>query len=225
MRVHSGFVRLPTRGRKRAPARCRICTWRGPLLHVKGHLQRSRLTGFGLAPPVQKQSIMKNDQGPFHFSSEMLREHRRHKRSSWKHLRSTRLLVILSSPLIYACVIPFLMVDASVELYQLVCFPIYGIPIVRRKDYVVFDRGRLAYLNTIEKIGCIYCSYANGLLAMITEIAARSEQHFCPIKHAHRLAQTHSRYGTFLPYGDARAYRENSDAVAQAFDDLSKRAK
>jgi hypothetical protein len=165
------------------------------------------------------------DQGPLPPSLETLIEHRRHRRSSWKHLRTTRLLVILSSPLIYACVLPFLLLDASVAIFQLVCFPIYGIPRVRRKDYLVFDRGRLAYLNTIEKVGCIYCSYANGLLALITEIAARAEQHFCPIKHAHRLAQTHSRYGTFLPYGDARAYREQSDAVAQAYNDLSARVK
>jgi hypothetical protein len=168
---------------------------------------------------------MTNDQGPLSPSLETLIEHRRLKRSSWKHLRSTRLLVILSSPLIYACVIPFLMVDACVELYQLVCFPIYGIPKVRRKDYLIFDRGRLAYLNTIEKVGCIYCSYVNGLLAMITEIAARTEQYFCPIKHAHRLLQTHSRYGKFLPYGDAAAYRQQSDAVARAFGDLSSRVK
>lgn len=159
------------------------------------------------------------------FSLETLLEHRRLKISSWKHLRNTRLLVILSSPLIYACVLPFLLLDASVALYQFVCFPIYGIPKVRRKDYVVFDRGRLAYLNTIEKVGCIYCSYANGLLALITEIAARSEQHFCPIKHAHALAKTHSRYSHFLPYGDARAYRDKSDAVAQAYTDLAARVK
>jgi hypothetical protein len=133
--------------------------------------------------------------------------------------------VILSSPIIYACVLPFLLLDASVAIFQLVCFPIYGIPRVRRKDYLVFDRGRLAYLNTIEKAGCIYCSYANGLLALITEIAARSEQYFCPIKHAHPLAQTHSRYGKFLPFGDARAYREQSDAVARAYNDLSARVK
>ena len=173
----------------------------------------------------QRAAKPRHDEGPLSPSLEVLNEHRRHKRSSWKHLRSTRWLVILSSPLIYACVLPFLMLDASVELYQLVCFPIYGIPRVRRKDYLVFDRGRLAYLNTIEKIGCIYCSYANGLLAMIGEIAARTEQHFCPIKHARRLAQTHSRYGKFLPYGDARAYREQSDAVAQAYSDLGARAK
>ena len=154
----------------------------------------------GNPPPTQE---------PRRPSPETPSEHRRFKRSSWKHLRSTRRLVILSSPLIYACVLPFLLLDAAVAVYQLVCFPIYGIPKVRRKDYLVFDRGRLAYLNTIEKVGCVYCSYANGLLAMITEIAARSEQYFCPIKHAHPLLQTHSRYGKFLPYGDARAYRRN----------------
>jgi hypothetical protein len=173
----------------------------------------------------QREAKPRHYENPLSPSLETLQEHRRLKRSSWKHLRSTRLLVILSSPLIYACVLPFFLLDASVELYQLVCFPIYGIPRVRRKDYLVFDRGRLAYLNTIEKIGCIYCSYANGLLAMITEIAARTEQYFCPIKHAHRLVQTHSRYGKFLPYGDARAYREESDAVAQAYSDLDARVK
>jgi hypothetical protein len=188
--------------------------------------------GIGLAMVVRMQANMKKregkptpGEGPLSPSLETLKEHLRLKRSSWKHLRSTRLLVILSSPLIYACVLPFLLVDATVAFYQLVCFPIYGIPKVRRKDYLVFDRGRLAYLNTIEKIGCIYCSYANGLLAMITEIAARTEQHFCPIKHAHRLVQTHSRYGKFLPYGDARAYREQSDAVARAYNDLAARVK
>jgi rRNA maturation protein Nop10 len=78
---------------------------------------------------------------PVHFSLEDLIEHRRLKISSWKHLRNTPWLVILSSPLIYACVLPFLLLDASVALYQSVCFPIYGIPKVPRKDYLVFDRG------------------------------------------------------------------------------------
>jgi hypothetical protein len=163
----------------------------------------------------------RRDEGPLSPSLETLIEHRLHKISSWKHLRSTELMVILSSPLIYACAVPFILLDVSVALYQLVCFPIYRIPKVRRKDYLIFDRGRLAYLNTIEKVGCIYCSYANGLLGMITEIAARTEQHFCPIKHAHTLAKEHSRYEKFLPYGDARAYRKQSDEVARAYDDLA----
>jgi hypothetical protein len=175
--------------------------------------------------PMKNHATPSRRQKPTPPSLETLIEHRRHKISSWKHLRSTRWMVILSSPLIYTCVLPFLMLDASVAVYQLVCFPIYGIPKVRRKDYLVFDRGRLAYLNTVEKVGCIYCSYANGLLAMITEIAARTEQHFCPIKHAHPVLQTHSRYAKFLPYGDARAYRSQADAVAHAYSDLDARVK
>jgi hypothetical protein len=156
-----------------------------------------------------------------HFPLETLLEHRRHRISTWKHLRKTRWPVILSSPLIYVCAVPFLLLDAAVTLYQFVCFPIYGIPKVRRKDYVIFDRGRLAYLNAIEKVGCVYCSYANGVLAMITEIAARTEQHFCPIKHAHEPLKKHSRYGKFLPYGDAKAYRTEEDAVAHSFTDIT----
>jgi hypothetical protein len=159
------------------------------------------------------------------FPLHVLQEHRRHKRSSWKHLRNTHWLVIVSSPLIYGCAIPFLWLDLAVMIYQAVCFPIYGIPKVRRRDYLIYDRGHLAYLNTIEKIGCVYCSYANGLLAMISEIAARTEQHFCPIKHARRLAKEHSRYSKFLPYGDAKAYRTQSDTVAQDYQDLVPRIK
>ena len=140
-------------------------------------------------------------------------DHPRFKKSSWKHIRTTRLMVIVSSPLIYACVFPFVLLDAAVALYQAVCFPIYGIPKVRRQDYLVFDRGRLQYLNTIEKVGCVYCSYANGLLSLVTEIAARTERHFCPIRHARKLLHPHSQYAAFLPYGDGRAYREQSDAV------------
>jgi hypothetical protein len=218
-----------------SPARCDL--WGRPQ-EARRLSSVPQETPIGLALLVRMQSIMEKprednqgrdnsgrDQGPPPPSLEILQEHRRQKRSSWKHLRSTPYLVILSSPLIYACIVPFVLVDVSVAVYQLVCFPIYGIPKVCRRDYLVFDRGRLAYLNTIEKIGCVYCSYVNGLLAMITEIAARTEQYFCPIKHARRLAQPHSRYGKFLPYGDARAYREQSGAVAQAFDDLARRVK
>lgn len=173
------------------------------------------------AKPAAGDSKPCINQEAVYASGETLSDHRRHKISSWKHIRSTRLLVILSSPLIYACAIPFLLLDASVTVYQFVCFPIYGIPRVKRKDYLVFDRGRLAYLNTIEKVGCIYCSYANGLLSMISEVAARTEQHFCPIKHSHALLQTHSRYAKFLPYGDARAYRAKSDALAHSYGDIA----
>lgn len=161
---------------------------------------------------------------PPSFSLEALKEHRLLKTSLWRHIRTARVLVILSVPLIYVCAIPFLLLDLFVAMYQSICFPIYGIPKVRRRDYLVFDRGRLAYLNAIEKVGCVYCSYANGLLAYVAEIAARTEQRFCPIKHSHPIEQPHSRYPYFLPYGDARTYRARSEAVARSYGDLARRS-
>jgi hypothetical protein len=154
---------------------------------------------------------------PVSFSLDALRAHRRLRTSLWSHLRTSEILVILSTPLIYACLIPFLLLDLTVTIYQAVCFPVYGVPKVPRRDYLIFDRGRLAYLNGVEKIGCVYCSYANGLLAYITEIAGRTEQRFCPIKHSHPILKPHSRYSHFLPYGDARAYRSQSPDPATAY--------
>ena len=65
---------------------------------------------------------------------------------------------------------------------------------MRRRDYFVFDRHHLAYLNAIEKLNCAYCSYANGLVAYVREIAGRTEQFWCPIKHARRAIGAHAHY-------------------------------
>ena len=143
------------------------------------------------------------------------------KTSLWLHVRTAGLPVLLTVPIIYACAIPFIVLDLAVTLYQLICFPVYRIPMVRRGDYLIFDRGGLAYLNAIEKVGCVFCSYANGLLAYVAEIAARTEQRFCPIRHANQLRREHSRYKHFLPYGAAQNYRTHGDRVARAWDDLT----
>ena len=143
-------------------------------------------------------------------------QHHLFKKALWPYLRNVHPLVILTSPVIYLCSIPFLVLDLAVTIYQAICFPVYGIPKVRRADYLVFDRGRLRYLNHIEKLGCVYCSYANGLLAYVVEIAARTEKHFCPIKHARPVLRPHSQYANFVPYGDPRAYRKLVDHIAPA---------
>lgn len=131
-----------------------------------------------------------------------------------------RLMAYLVSPVIYAGVFPALLLDGFVVIYQFICFPAYGIPRVQRKDYLVVDRGPLPYLNWIEKLGCIYCSYFNGLMALVSEVAARTEQHFCPIKHALRPKALHSRYRYFFDYGDMEAYRARLEAVRHDFADV-----
>jgi hypothetical protein len=98
--------------------------------------------------------------------------------------------------------------------YQAICFPIYKIPQVRRRDYLVFDRHHLAYLNLLEKINCAYCSYCNNAIAFIREVAARTEIYWCPIKHARRVLGAHPHYQGFADFGDAEAFRAHVAAMA-----------
>ena len=142
------------------------------------------------------------------LAEEFLRQQRRYKIGLFRFLIRSRLLVVLSAPVIYAGWLPFMLMDLFVTLYQAVCFPIYRIPKVRRADYIVFDREDLPYLNLVEKFNCFYCSYGNGVAAYTREVAARTEQYWCPIKHARRLKAAHDRYPQFFDHGDAEAYRQ-----------------
>lgn len=116
---------------------------------------------------------------------------------------------LLVSPVIYSLAAPLLLLDAWLWLYQAVCFPVYGIRKVERSRYILLDRGHLRYLNWLERFNCDYCGYANGLVAYAREVSARTEQYFCPIKHASRCAGPHPRYQEFADFGDAQAYRDN----------------
>jgi hypothetical protein len=108
---------------------------------------------------------------------------------------------------IYLTIIPFVLLDLGVSVYQLICFRVYRIPIVNRRNYLLFDRRELGYLNWFEKFNCSFCSYGNGVISYAREIAARTEQYWCPIKHSRRIIGEHERYSTFADYGDAAAYQ------------------
>jgi hypothetical protein len=103
-------------------------------------------------------------------------------------------------------IVPIGLLDLWISLYQAVCFPLYGIAHVRRASYIVIDRQHLEYLNAIEKFNCVYCGYANGVFAYVREIAGRTEQYWCPIRHAKRVRAPHPHYREFVDYGDAQAY-------------------
>jgi hypothetical protein len=147
------------------------------------------------------------------FEAELLRRHRELKTALSTYLWNARPLVILTAPVIYAMIVPFMLLDLFVTIYQAVCFPVYGIPKVKRADYFAFDRGHLAYLNALEKLNCAYCSYANCLIAYVREIAARTEQYWCPIKHARRVTGSHARYMQFDDYGDAEGYQKRAEEL------------
>jgi hypothetical protein len=160
------------------------------------------------------------ERGKATFEKDVLAEQRKLKQWLPSYIRNSRFLVVLTAPIIYLGFVPFCLLDLFLSFYQGVCFNIYGIPRVRRADYFVFDRGRLKYLNLLERLNCVYCSYANGLCAYATEVAARTEQHWCPIKHARRLRAPHSRYPHFFDYGDAQQYSREIETVRCDFVDL-----
>ncbi len=141
------------------------------------------------------------------FAEEALRLQRAIKTRASRYLIDANPLIILCAPVIYSLLLPIALVDLWVMAYQAICFPIYRIPKVRRRDYLVFDRHHLAYLNSIEKINCAYCSYANGAIAFVREVAARTEVYWCPIKHARRVLGPHPHYQGFADFGDAEGYR------------------
>lgn len=147
------------------------------------------------------------------FENDVKARHRAAREGLASYLARTRLLVVLTAPFIYALIVPLVLLDLFVTLYQAACFPVYGIPKVHRRDYIVIDRQHLAYLNALQKLNCIYCGYANGLIGWVREIAARTEAHWCPIKHARRIADPHLRYPEFVDFGDETAFQKRVEAL------------
>ncbi len=143
------------------------------------------------------------------FEAEMRRRHKALKAALLPYILGVRLKVLVTAPVIYSLIVPIALLDLCVSLYQAICFPAYGIAKVRRRDHVVIDRHHLAYLNGVEKLNCVYCGYANGVISFTREVAARTEQYWCPIKHALRVAGAHGRYPNFVDYGDAEGFRED----------------
>jgi hypothetical protein len=141
------------------------------------------------------------------FEHEVLEQQRRFKTGLLKYMLSANLRTALTAPVIYAVFFPMVLLDLSVTVYQHICFRAYGIPRVKRSDYFVYDRAHLAYLNVLEKINCAYCSYGNGLMAYAREVVARTEQYWCPIKHARKVMAAHPYYTGFVDFGDAQSYK------------------
>lgn len=150
------------------------------------------------------------------FEQSVKETHKRIKTNFFRWLVTNRPQNLITGPIIYAMIIPLVVTDIFVSFYQLTCFPIYGIKKVRRSDYIVFDRQNLHYLNFIEKFHCTYCAYGSGMICYVSEIVARTEQYFCPIKHAHKMLGVHARYARFLSFGEAENYEEKLEEYRQA---------
>ena len=146
------------------------------------------------------------------FEEEVRRRNRQLRVRFWVFLRRTRPLVLLTAPVIYALIVPFMLLDLFVWVYQAVCFPVYGIPRVPRRDHIRIDRHQLQYLNGLQKLNCVYCGYCNGVIAWVREVAGRTEAYWCPIKHAAAMKAPHEHYAGFVDFGDGEGFDAGLEA-------------
>lgn len=117
---------------------------------------------------------------------------------------------IIVIPLISSVVIPLIICDIWGEIYHRICFPLCRIPYVKRKNYIkLIDRAKLQYLNLFQKIYCVYCGYANGVIQYWAEIAGRTERYWCGIQHEkepHFIPPAHHK--NFSKYGDEEEFKK-----------------
>ncbi|NTU98591.1 hypothetical protein HGA64_01105 [Candidatus Falkowbacteria bacterium] len=127
---------------------------------------------------------------------------------TWQYVVPHSLRHLLSMPFIYMMIIPTVILDLFISIYNWTALPLYRIPPVKRSEYIIYDRQFLDYLNVIQKINCIYCSYVNGLFAFAGEIGARTERYWCPVKAAKRVKARHGWYSDFADYGNPEEWNE-----------------
>jgi len=135
------------------------------------------------------------------FLKEFRLKNKRFKIPAWKYAVPRSVRHLLSMPFIYMMIVPAVILDVFISLYQATAFPLYHISKVKRREFIVYDRQFLDYLNWIQKFHCLYCSYVNGLFAYAVEIAGHTERYWCPIKAARKPKFHHGWYSDFADYG------------------------
>ncbi len=146
------------------------------------------------------------EQGRVVFEQGVAARHRLLRMRLLRFLAESKIGAVLTAPVIYSLIIPLALLDLFMTVFQHICFRVYRIPRVKRSEYVVMDRKYLQYLNIIQKLNCMYCEYGNGVISYAREVAARTEQFWCPIKHASKVKDTHERYYDFIEYGDSENF-------------------
>jgi len=147
------------------------------------------------------------------FENEVLIKQKKNMKNLLTWFREVPFLHFLAAPIIYAMIIPSVLLDVILFIYQQIVFRIFKFKFIKRSEYIIFDHQYLGYLNPIEKLNCLYSSYVNGLMQYASAIASRTELYFCPIKHAKKVLHEHDYYNEFLSYGDEEEYSERLKAL------------
>lgn len=144
--------------------------------------------------------------GKIVFSSDIIQLNKLKKQSIIHTLLNFRVREFIGIPFTLLMIIPAVILDLFLLMYQETVFRAYRIPLVHRKNYIVYDKWKLDYLNLIQKFNCSYCSYVNGLFSYAVEIAWRTEKHWCPIKHANKTNGSHQWEKDFADFWDSSGF-------------------
>jgi len=159
--------------------------------------------------------------GRVRFEADVLLEQKENMKHLLAWFSEIPFIQLLTAPVIYAMLLPALLLDLMLFVYTRVVSRVFKITFVQRKDYIVFDRQYLGYLNIVEKLNCLYCSYFNGLMQYSAAVAGRTELYFCPIKHAKKIAYDHNYYDTFFTYGDGNEYPKRLEKLREEVQEIS----
>ena len=151
------------------------------------------------------------------FLEEFSRRNKLFKEGFFRMVFNAPIRHILSMPFIYMMIIPAVFLDIFLTVYQYTAFPLYRIPRVKREEDFIYERRFLDYLNWLEKIHCLYCSYVNGLFAYAVEIGARTERYWCPLKATHHPKLPHGWYHEFADYGNPEEWMKKHHENDRAF--------
>jgi hypothetical protein len=125
-----------------------------------------------------------------------------------KHLERVPLNLV-TAPFILSIIVPLVVTDLWVEIYHRISFPLYRIAYVKRSAHIRIDGHKLRYLSPLQKVFCMYCGYANGVIGYWGAIAGESEKYWCGIMHKSGdgfIPPAH--HADFVPYGDEEAFRK-----------------
>lgn len=153
------------------------------------------------------------------FSEKKKDENKKFKIWIFKYLLGSEIRHIISIPFIYMMIIPAVILDIFLFVFQQTCFRLYGIPLVKRKEFLSTERKHLDYLNWIEKINCLYCSYVNWMFSYAVEVWGRTEKYWCPIKHAKKNNTFHNWQDHFADYWDGEGFKKAFNSNKEYFEE------
>ncbi|MBU1032352.1 MAG: hypothetical protein ABII13_05045 [Patescibacteria group bacterium] len=80
---------------------------------------------------------------------------------------------------------------------------------MKRSSFIKIDRHKLKYLNFFQKVYCVYCGYANGVLQYWVKIAGETERYWCGIQHeSSKDFVPPEHHKNFAKYGDEEDFKK-----------------